>query len=372
MKILATNWRCIKNPEMGGAEVHFHEIFRLIVKMGHEVTLVVHSFPNAKKEEIIDGIKIYRIGSKYTFKWVFGIFYKMKLAKNNYDLIVDDISKIPMDIPRYIKKPIVGILHHIHGHTLYKEIPAYMAYYIERCEKAIPKYYSKTPIFTVSPSTQNELVQLGQPKEKTDLLYNAINQELFAKTEVVKSETPLLVYVGRIKKYKQIKLVIDAIPELQKKHPQIELHIGGIGDYLDELKQYVKSKNVLERVKFLGFLSEEEKAKLLGRAWLFVTMAMKEGWGITVIEANAMNTPVIGSDVPGLRDSIQHGKTGYLVNIGNKSELVNKISELIENKQKLSDFSKNAKEWSLNFSWQNSAEHFMNKVFEWYPNLKQK
>jgi len=338
--------------------------------MGHEVTLVVHSFPNAKKEETIDGIKIYRIGSKYTFKWAFAIFYKMKLAKNNYDLIVDDISKIPMDIPRYINKPIVGILHHIHGSTLYKEIPAFMAYYIERSEKKIPKYYSKTPIFAVSPSTQNELVQLGQPKDKTDLLYNAINQELYERTKVEKSANPLIVYVGRIKKYKQIELVINAIPQLKKKYPNIELQISGIGDYLEELKAYAVSKNVSDCVKFLGFLSEEEKAELLGRAWIFVTMAMKEGWGITVIEANAMNTPVIGSNVPGLRDSIKNGETGYLVEAGNEDDLVSKISELIDDKAKLNKFSSNAKNWSLNFSWQTSAEHLIQKVKEWYPNLK--
>ena len=76
MKILAANWRCIKNPEMGGAEIHFHEIFKLIVEMGHEVTLVVHSFPNAKKEETVDGIKIYRVGHKFIFKYAFRWFYK--------------------------------------------------------------------------------------------------------------------------------------------------------------------------------------------------------------------------------------------------------------------------------------------------------
>ena len=79
MKILVANWRCIKNPEMGGAEIHFHEIFKLIVKMGHEVTLVVHSFPNAKHEETIDGIKIFRVGSKFVFKYSFRWFYKRHL-----------------------------------------------------------------------------------------------------------------------------------------------------------------------------------------------------------------------------------------------------------------------------------------------------
>lgn len=355
---------------MGGAEIHFHEIFKLIVKMGHEVTLVVHSFPNAKKEETIDGIKIFRVGHKFIFKYAFRWFYKKHLLKNNYDLIVDDISKIPMNTPRYIKKPIVGIVHHIHGNTLYKEIPAYMAYYISRCEKQIPKYYSETPLFTVSPSTKNELIEMGQPEGKIDFLYNAIDQELFKKTEVKKSETPLLVYVGRIKRYKQVELVINVLPKLKEKYPDIELHIGGSGDHTDELKKYVVDKGLSDSVKFLGFLSEDEKAELLGRAWVFVTMAMKEGWGITVIEANAMNTPVVGSDVPGLRDSIQHGKTGYLVNIGNETKLIDRISELFDDKVKLEEFSSNAKSWSLKFSWQSSAEHFINKVKEWYPELK--
>lgn len=370
MKILVANWRCIKNPEMGGAEIHFHEIFKLIVKMGHEVTLVVHSFADAKAEETIDGIKIHRVGSKFVFKYAFKWFYKKHLANNNYDIIVDDISKIPMEIPRYIQKPIVGIVHHIHGNTLYKEIPAYMAYYISYCEKQIPKYYDKTPIFTVSQSTKNELIEMGQPEGKIDFLYNAIDQELFKKTKVNRSETPLLVYVGRIKRYKQVELVVDVLPKLKEKYPDIELHIGGTGDHTEELKKYVEDKGLSDAVKFLGFLSEDEKAELLGRAWVFVTMAMKEGWGITVIEANAMNTPVVGSDVPGLRDSIQHAKTGYLVKIGNETELVDRISELFDDKEKLAEFSSNAKEWSLKFSWQASAEHFIKKVKEWYPEIE--
>jgi len=192
---------------------------------------------------------------------------------------------------------------------------------------------------------------------------------LFERVNVEKSETPLLVYVGRIKKYKQIELVIDTITELKEKYPNIKLHIGGTGDHSEELKKYVIDKGVSAFVKFLGFLSEEDKAELLGRAWVFITMAMKEGWGITVIEANAMSTPVVGSNVPGLRDSIQHGKTGYLVNIGNEAELIDRISELLDNKETLKEFSSNAKSWSLKFSWQESAEHFIKKVKEWYPEL---
>ncbi len=370
MNILITNWRDIKNPEAGGAEVHLHEIFKRIVTKGHNVTLVAHQFDNAPKEEVIDGITVKRIGNKFLFNRQFKKYYLSKLANESFDLVVDDISKIPLNTPSYIKKPLVGILHHIHGNSLYKEIPLPLAYYIISKEKQIPKYYSKTPVFTVSESTRKELVDLGFPKKKTDILYNAIEHELFEKVKIEKPDTPLITYIGRIKKYKNINKIIDAMPLLIKKIPELKLVIGGKGDYSDALKEQVEKLNLRKNVEFTGFLSEEEKAKLLGKAWAFVTMAEKEGWGITVIEANSMKTPAIGSNVPGLRDSIKDKETGYLVPLNDSAKLAEKIEVLLLNKTDLKRISENAYNWSKEFSWDKSANHFLEQVYKWYPKLK--
>ncbi len=370
MNILVINWRCIKNPEMGGAEVHLHEIFKRIVEKGNNVTLVAHKFAGAKDEETVDGIKIIRYGNKYLFNYQFKNFYKSQLSDNNFDLIVDDISKIPLNIPAYIDKPIVGILHHVHGNSLYKEIPFPMAFYIIQSERQIPKNYKTTPIFTVSDSTTSELVDMGFNKSLTGILYNSIDQELFNKVSVKKSSSPLISYVGRIKNYKNIDKIIDAAQILSKEIPNINLIIGGKGDYLDNLKDKVKQLKLEQIVKFTGFLSEIEKASLLGKSWLFITMAEKEGWGITVIEANAMKTPAIGSNVPGLRDSIKNGETGYLVPLNNSARLAEKIKELINDEDELTRISENAYKWSKNFSWDKSASYFLEKVYEWYPKLK--
>ncbi len=369
MNILAINWRCIKNPEKGGAEVHFQEIFKRIAKKGHKVTLIVHKFKNAPEKEIIDGIEIIRIGNKYLFDKQFKSFYKNFDRKNEYDLVVDDISKIPLFTPVYIKKPLVGILHHIHGNSLYDEISFPLAYYIVSQEKKIPKVYHNTPIFTVSESTKNELIELGQPENKVDILFNAIDHELFKKSDVNKSETPLITYVGRLKKYKNIQLVIDAVNIVKERIPEIKLQIAGTGDYENTLKEYVNKKGLQNFVEFLGYVTEEEKAKILGRAWLFVSMSSKEGWGITVTEANAMGTPAIGSDVPGLRDSIKNGETGILTPQGNVTILAREIVEFLSDKEKLKELSRAAQEWSKKFNWDVSAEHFLRKVKEWYPQL---
>lgn len=372
MNILAINWRCIKNPEMGGAEIHFHEIFKRIAAKGHKVTLVAHHFDNAPHREILDGIEVLRFGNKFLFNRQFKQFYKKKLEQKNYDLIVDDISKIPLNTPNYIRKPIVGILHHIHGNSLYKEIPFPLAYYIINKERQIPQNYKNTPIFTVSESTKNELIELGFNKDLTSILHNSINHKLFEKIEIKKSETPVITYVGRIKKYKNIQYIIEAMPMLIKDFPNLKLFIGGKGDAEENLKHLTSQKKLQNNIEFLGFLTEEEKAQLLGKSWLFITMAEKEGWGITVIEANAMKTPAIGSNVEGLRDSIKNNETGILVKLGDIKNLAEKISELLKNKNELNRISENAYKWSQKFNWDNSADHFLEKSISWYPELKSK
>lgn len=370
MKILVVNWRCPKNPEMGGAEVHMHEIFKRVVAKGHSVTYVAHNFKGAEQKEILDGIEIRRTGNKFLFNRQFKSYYKKYLAQEKFDLIVDDISKIPLGIPTYISKPVVGIIHHIHGKSLYKELPKLLANYIIRSEKMIPKLYRNTPIFAVSESTKNELIELGQPESKIDILYNAIDHDLFDKIKIDKYFEPTICYIGRIKKYKNLEAIIDVIPKILEVIPNLRLNIGGSGDHVQNLKEYVNQKGLQNNIEFLGYLSEEQKAKEMAKSWLFVTMALKEGWGITVIEANAAGTPVIGSDVPGLRDSIKNNITGKLVDLNDPKKLSMVLIDLMNDKEKLNSMSNEAKNWASNFTWDKSADHFLEKVFEWYPNLR--
>ena len=370
MNILVVNWRCPKNPEMGGAEVHMHEIFRRVAKKGHKVTYVSHSFTGAPKVEVFEGVEIRRTGNRFLFNHQFKNYYKKFLQTENFDLVVDDISKIPLGTPNYIKKPLVGIIHHIHGTSLYKELPRFLASYIIRSEKRIPKVYGNTPIFAVSPSTKHELIEMGQPAEKIDILYNAIDHDLFGNVKVEKFDDPTISYIGRIKKYKNLEAVVDALPGLIEKIPALKMRIGGMGDHVENLKKYVGEKGLEHKVKFLGYLTEEQKAEEMAKAWLFITMALKEGWGITVIEANAAGTPVVGSNVPGLRDSIKNNITGRLVDLDNPTQLHNVLVELLADQEKLNDISTEAKKWASNFTWNASAEHFLEKVYKWYPHLK--
>lgn len=179
MRILVFNWRDIKNLEAGGAEVHLQEIFKRIVKKGHEVILISSKFKGCRDSEIIDGIKVIRIGNKFIFNLAAAFYYLTKLRKEKFDIVVDDISKIPLGTPLYIKKPLVAIIHHVHGKTLFKELPFFVACCIWLLERLLIPLYKTKKIVPVSESTKRELVRMGIAAKNITVIPNGINYELY-------------------------------------------------------------------------------------------------------------------------------------------------------------------------------------------------
>ncbi|MDO9395720.1 MAG: glycosyltransferase family 4 protein, partial [Herbiconiux sp.] len=228
MRILIFNWRDIKNPEAGGAEVHLHEIFKRIAGKGNEVVLISSKFNGCEDSEIIDGIKVIRIGNKFNFNFAAAFYYLTKLRKESFDIVVDDISKIPLCSPLYIKKPLIAIVHHIHGRTLFRELPFFMASYVWLSEKILIPFYKTKKIVSVSESTKKELVEMGIAAKNIAVIHNGImNHETMNYT---KSKYPLVVYVGRIKAYKQLDQLIKAFKIVKGKVENSKLIIAGKGD----------------------------------------------------------------------------------------------------------------------------------------------
>lgn len=358
MKILIINWRDIKNPEAGGAEVHLHEIFKRIVKKGHEVFLISSKFDNCVESEIIDGISVFRVGRKHNFNFIVPFYYLTKLRKEKFDIIIDDISKIPLCTPLYIKKPMIGIIHHVHGNTLFKELPFIAAGYIWLSERLLIPLYKQKKMICVSNSTKEELIGMGIPDKNITVIYNGYdrNGSLPAVTNR-KSKIPTITYVGRVKAYKQLDHLIRAFKIVRNNIKDCKLIIAGKGEK-EYLKNIALKLSLDSSVEFHDEVSEEEKFRLLHEAWIFATPSMKEGWGITVVEANACGTLAIGYDVPGLRDSIIDGYNGLLVEKGDITSLGNSIIELIKNEELRNKLNSNAIEWSGNFSWDKSAKEF--------------
>lgn len=357
MKILILNWQDIKNPLSGGAEVHLHEIFSRVVKLGHEVTLFCSSFNGAKSEETIDGIKVIREGGRYLFNFRVLYRYIMRFRKGKFDLVIDDMNKIPFFTPLYVRKPLFFIIHHIFNKSIFLEVPFPMALYVYLMEKLGLLICKKKgiPLIVVSPSTRDELIQKGFDPGKIHIIYNCVDHDLYQPEEKNRSLTPLIGYVGRIKKYKSIEQLLKAFAIVINENPTLRLVIVGDGDNRINLERLSKELGIEKFVEFTGYVDNAKKVNLIQQMWFTVNSSSKEGWGLTVIEANACKTPVIASNVPGLRDSVKDGETGILYEFGNINELSEKIKLLVNDPDLRQKLSINAYNWAKNFNWDDAA-----------------
>jgi glycosyltransferase involved in cell wall biosynthesis len=362
MNILIFNWRDMKHPEAGGCEVNIHELAKRWVAKGNSVTLFCSSFENCKEKETIDGIEIIRKGGKFSVYILAALNYLLHF-RGKYDMVIDDINGFPFFTPLFVKKPKVAIVHHLVKDIFYKELSfpfSHIGYFAESF--LMPRIYSNTKFVAVSESTKKEMVEAGFDAANIGVVYNGLNGGY--KPANAKSAEPLIVFVGRIKRYKRLEILVRAMKDIREKVPNARLVIAGEGEEKENLERLVKELNLEGSVRIAGRVSDEEKIRLLQRAWVFVTPSSKEGWGVTVIEANACGTPVVAYDVPGLRESVIDGETGLLTKEDGNVGLLTKDATTVLLDEKLREkLSKNALDHSKNFSWDKSSKEFL-KILE--------
>lgn len=343
MRLLILNWKDIRHPYAGGAEYVTHQYAKHLVKMGHKVLIFTKLFPSAQKRETIDGVNITRQGNTWSV-YFYAIFYYLK-NKSRLDVVIDQIHGIPFFTPLYVKVPILAFIHEIAGKIWFKELVFPFSYFGYFVEKYYFQFYNKVAFLTDSSSTKQELIKYGVLPEHITIIPLTIEKPKMLK--IPKSKYPLLVYLGRISAMKRIDLLLTSIYLLKPKIPYIKLLIAGIGktNYQKKLLKMAQHLNLMHEVTFLGKVSETNKWKLLRQSWLHINPSLKEGFGLTVLEAASQATPTIGFTVPGLSDLIKNGKNGSLVKNETPQALANTISYWINNKPRLNKLSKDSRTW---------------------------
>lgn len=355
MKILVLNWRDIKNEWAGGSEVYLFELAKRWVKMGHKVTLfcgqdVRNKLPD---EETIDGIEIIRRGGRFSlYFWAF--WYYLTRLRNQCDIVVDVQNGIPFFSVLYCRKPKISIAYHVHGRQFFIELPFPLSSVGYIAEKFLfPLFYSNTRIMAISETTKHDLLKLGFKKKNIDIVYCGISG-LGLSNQYKKFTAPTILYLGRIKKYKRVDMLIKIMPEILKRVPNAHLFVAGWGTEGTSVMDISMRSGMRKKIKIIGTVNETEKKYLLTRAWVFVNPSIGEGWGISVIEANMHGTPAIAFKVAGLSESIKDGETGLLAITEN--ELIEKICLILENKKLREKLSKNSVQWAKRFNWDDAAE----------------
>lgn len=366
MKILILNWRDIKNPSSGGAEILTHEMARRWVAWGHEVSQFSSKFTDSPQYEEIDGVKIIRRGhcdARYFFKSVhlMAFFYYQKV-KDKIDVVIDEIHGLPFFTPWYVQKKKVGLICEVAG-ELWGEIFGPVFGPLGRITEKfyLHNVYKKVPLLTISHSTKKELIKEGVSAKNITILPMGVSVPKNVK-EFKKEKEPTLIFVGRLTKAKGVEDVIRVLKQLVKQFPTIKLWIVGKGDgrYVNHLKELISNMGLKNRITFFGYLSDIDKFKLMSKAHILVHSSIKEGWGLTVIEAAVVGTPAIGYNVPGIREVIIDGRTGFLVEKNNLSQLTMHIVKMLSSKDTYEKLVKSSREHGRTHDWDKTARMALN------------
>jgi glycosyltransferase involved in cell wall biosynthesis len=354
VRLVIVNWNDRENPHAGGAEIHLHEIFGRIAARGHQVTLLCSGWDGCAPRAQLDGLDVHRVAARYTFQFHAHRYYRRVLAPLAPDVLVEDINKVPLYTPRWGARRTLALVPHLFGSTAFQEVSFPMAAMVWTLERPLVPIYRGLPFEAISESTASDLAARGIPRGDIKVIYPGIDSAFYTPDLARRAPAPLFVYLGRLKRYKRVDLIIRGFAALG--HPTARLEIAGTGSHRAELEALARSLDLGERVKFLGFVTDEQKLALLRQAWALVFTSPKEGWGITNFEAAACATPVIASDSPGLRESVRDGETGFLVPHGDLPAITAAMARIASAPALVAQLGARGRTFAERFSWARAAE----------------
>lgn len=354
-RIVILSRRNITHPQAGGASQYLHEVFKRLVG-SHSITILSEGAPTSRGIEEIDGVRYFNVGKTFP-RFAIPIKYIIGYARKA-DLLIDhaDVA-IPWLSPLFVGKPRITIVHQLVKEIYYYQLSRPWAEIGFRAEKAIYGLYSGSRIVTSSGSAAKELEELGIPAENITVITPGYDKRNFSRHQL-QDRGIRIGCVSRLVRYKGIQNSLRAFREVLMTCPQATFQIAGAGPYEKTLRNVTKSLEINGNVEFLGRVSQDEKFDLLSKSRVAVFPSIRDGFGISVIEANSVGTPVVAWDVPGPQDSIINGITGLLTPFPNEHIFASNLTTLLTKDEIWEQMSNNSWKMSGEYSWDKAASTF--------------
>lgn len=354
MEITVFNYDNSANPwAAGGASEYNNELLKHLAKK-HEITIYTSGHKNFIKPRRVNNILYYPLNSSRTYinsKLHYWSQVFKHIRKIKTDIIFENwLYPFPLMLQFFSKKPVVLICHGTYGrHSINKfGLFGLLVYFLEK----VYRYYYKW-VFNVSPTSLKEF------KTKTKLLVPPGRGNTFSKIKFLKSKGDYIAMLCRIDIYQK---GLDIVRDIASEIP-FPIKIAGGGHKLKKYKKSVKSNNV----SFVGSLHGEKKVKFLSECRFLLMPSRYEGFGISALEAQACNKPVVGFDIPDLNFCVANNRSGLLVKPYNKKDLTKAIQRLITDDKLLAKLGRQAKEHAKKFSYKDGAQKinlFLEKHFK--------
>jgi glycosyltransferase involved in cell wall biosynthesis/O-antigen/teichoic acid export membrane protein len=339
------------HPQGGGTGTNLYGQVSRWVAWGHRVTVIAGSYPGAEAvSHPHERLTVHRMGGRMT---VFGraAFASWRGIGRDADVVLEVVNGIAFFTPLWwwLRAPRVTLVHHVHQDHYVAEmgrrgrLAALMA---ERLPLAT--LYRHHPFLTISNSARRDMVALGIPSEQIHVAYLGVEPDAFVETR--RDAVPTLLYLGRIKQYKRLEVLLDVLESI----PDARLEVAGDGDHRPVLEEEIDRRGLRGRVVVHGFVTEEEKRSLYARSWVNLTASSAEGWCLTVMEAAAAGTPSAAMAVGGLPESIVDGQTGLLADT--PAELAAGVAALVADPVRRDELGDAARARARGFTWDATAE----------------
>lgn len=317
-------------PIIGGQGRHIFEIIRRI-ECNSEMELIIFS-PN--DNNLLNHTQIFpganKFGKNISFSILLFIYIHKIIRIYSLDKLHIHCGPGGLFLLQKLSIPVVVTCHHTYWqqHKYIKGqgwkkifcLPEKKTYQI--CDKIICVSKDSKKILTDKYHINSN---------KITIIPNGVDLNKLYPIEKIEKIDNSLLYVGRIDSRKGIDFLIQAMALVKMQNPNVILFIGGKGKLIPELKKIVEKKDLYKNVKFLGFIPDKDLNKWYNKVKCIVVPSIFEGFGLTVIEAMAAGTPVIGTDVDGIRTIIKNEENGYLVKYGDIELLGNVISSVLAN-----------------------------------------
>lgn len=365
--VLFLNWRDIRNPEGGGSEVYVQQMAAQVVARGGQATLLCAAHDHGQAEELTyDGVRILRRGGRHTVylraAWLYlagalGVGRLSRRGVGRPDAIVDVCNGLPFLSPIYARKPVVALVHHVHREqwpvVLGRRL-ARLGWWIE--SRLAPRVYRRCQYVTVSEATRRDLASIGVNPRSIAVVHNG-TPTLPVSSPVSRSAHPSAIVLGRLVPHKRVEIAMQAIAGLVPLFPTVRLTVAGQGWWEPRLRDIAAELGIADRVDFVGYVDDQQKRRLLSTAWVALTPSLKEGWGLTIVEAAACGTPTVAfRTAGGVAEALLDGKTGMLAD--SADDFTAKLRILLSDDDLRTGMGTAAQDHASSFTWEASGERF--------------